>query len=209
MVCEDNFIEEAAVVTLDKLIKEVNDVVLPDIVGVYQNEVEKFLLENRLVEKKKMFNQDDVIRIKFELICFAVFLIMVKYAPDIVTKNGLFRTKPDPEKAKLYNEKLLDFLEEFFVNNNFDEINEIVMTGVKEEYLEFGGGEPLTGLYRIQQYIDEFIINGDDASIKLYTTKLSYAIDPINLVLLQPIAIVYAGNTDEYVQALLKHIFKT
>jgi hypothetical protein len=210
MELDDNALEEKAGRTINLLIKEIIGNVLSDVIRTYQEEIIKPLNEILdIKEEAKKFEEDDLIRISFELICFAAFVIMLREAPKVITKRTLFHRTPDAEKVSHYNEKLLDHLDEYFTEHDFIKIREIIMTGINPDALEYGFAELLGAEYRLKQYSDTFIKFGMDSAIRWFTTKFAHAIEPKNFAVILPIAITYAGNTIEYVESLVKFVFSS
>ena len=208
MKLDYNALEEKATRTINLLIKEVLGNVLSDVIKTYHEEIIRPMNEKLGIrEEAKKFEEDDFIPISFELICFATFVIMAREAPKVITKRTLFHKTPDTEKVRYYNEKLLDYLDEYFIEQNSVKTREVIMTGINPDALEFGFEESLDATYRRKQYSDTFIRFGMKSAIEWFVTKFAHAINPKHFALIQPIAIIYAGNTIEYVESLVKFIF--
>lgn len=199
-----NFLKEKAATTINLLVKEMVGKGLRDTIKTYHEEIIGPLNEMGFKQEVKKFKEDDFIRISFELICFATFVIIVRESPKWFTKRTFFRKQIDAEKCRYFNENLLDYLIEYFIENGFTKVKEIVITDIN---MGSGFGENLDAEYRIQQYVDSLKF-GMKSAIERFVRNFANSIEPRNFALIQPVALNYAGNIIEHVESLMQFIFK-
>lgn len=203
MTFDNSILSEKARATADLLVQMVFEELIGNICSTY-DEICSEKLSRFDVQPRKL-GQDDLKRLSFEILCFAVFIIMEQEVRKfIVRKRLLLGNTPDTEGIQFYNSKLLDRLEEYFKAQKFGTIQEVVITAITPD-IQFGLGEPLNAAKRISSYVQS---KSSVKAAELFAEYVAYAVDPENYVILKVIGMTHVELVIDLVRLVLKAVFK-
>ena len=143
---------ERARATWSLLVRTIDhNTLVDDLWTVYSTSCREALL--RLGVEGRVREPKDDLRCWFELVTFAVFLIMGREAPKHFTKRSLLGTKrPDPDVIRSFNGSLVECLNSEARERGAHELFEVVLTGIVPD-LTWGFGARLNSARRLKEYI--------------------------------------------------------
>jgi len=173
---DNNVLIEKAKATADLLVETM--VEFPEsIYSTYEEVLSEAPAKSEIQPRE--FSQSDFKRVLFEVLCFATYIIMGQEVPKfIVRRRYILGSTPDAEGIKYYNEKLFNYLQEYFENLKFGTIREIVITAMTPD-IQFGLGEPLNAAKRVASYVQS---GASLKAAKLFAQYLAYAVDAENYI---------------------------
>lgn len=204
MLFDNDILNKKAKKTVEFLIFSIKEIkIIEDVCSDYESyctkELEKFDIEPR------QFEEEDVKRFIFEILCFATFLIVGrKIHKLIVKKSPLLVRKPDINRIRYFNEKLLDYLEKYFKNIKITLVREFLVTEISPD-IQYGYGEQLNAAKRIARYLKAGSV---EEELRSFSHFFGYAINPKHFAITQLIAMRYAKKVIGLVDTALKFVFK-